>query len=600
MKSLGRILLVADEAVEFDRLKALFTHVASAWEVQYCQSEREALALLEEGEFGAIFADLVSGPLATAQFLHEVWKKHPKTVRYLMAQTIDTDVMVTCVLGAHQYLQQPVNEEFLRSALERVEFINRLVRNPRIQSLVSRMRTLPSRPSLYLEVMRELRSSNANAKIVGELVAKDLAISTKLIQVVNSAYYGLAQQITDPADAILLLGMETTASLILSIEAFARFDKVKPLYFSIDRVWKHSQSVAQSAKKIAELMSPDSSVAKDAFTAGLLHDVGKLALALNFEEQYQGALKLAEKKNLQAWEVETEVFGASHAEAGAYLLSLWGLPLPIIEAVASHHLPARDLGNNFNAVTAVHLVERLEYEKDLAAIPGNTTVVDLDYPADLEIEANLDTFRSIIRGQELPDSGGTMFFVKRASESRSESENESTDSTSGMPIIVPAAEPIQYEVANSRPAYSPFRILSDAVAIAILIAGTAWALRSKPDKNGGDNEGPKLMAKTGAATLSASGGSNQKASVQASETTPALTSATPGTAGEPTREQLAQEAFSRLKLQGIMYHGVSSSVLINGHTLHLGDQIEGAKIFSVEPLQVTLEKDGMQHKLKLN
>ena len=115
--------------------------------------------------------------------------------------------------------------------------------------------------------MRELRSPTASAATVGELVEKDLAISTKLIQVVNSAFYGLAQQVTDPAAAVLLLGLETTASLVLSIEAFARFDKVKPIYFSMDKVWKHSQSVAASAKKIAELLSNDQDVARNAFTA---------------------------------------------------------------------------------------------------------------------------------------------------------------------------------------------------------------------------------------------------------------------------------------------------------------------------------------------
>src|SRR5262249_8047361 len=161
----------------------------------------------------------------------------PKTVRFFLSASIDSDVMVTCVLGAHHFLQKPLDLSALQAALHRADSMNRLLRNERIQSLVSRMRTLPSRPSLYLELMRELLSSNARAITVGELVAKDLAISARLIQVVNSAYYGLQQHVSDPAAAVLLLGLETTSSLVLSIEAFARFDKVKPLYFSMDQVW---------------------------------------------------------------------------------------------------------------------------------------------------------------------------------------------------------------------------------------------------------------------------------------------------------------------------------------------------------------------------
>ena len=94
---------------------------------------------------------------------------------------------------------------------------------------------------------------------------------------------GCCRRRTDPAAAVLLLGLETTAALVLSVEAFARFDKVKPIYFSMDKVWRHSQTVAASSKRIAELLCNDSEVARNALTAGLLHDIGKLALALNLE-----------------------------------------------------------------------------------------------------------------------------------------------------------------------------------------------------------------------------------------------------------------------------------------------------------------------------
>ena len=302
--------------------------------------------------------------------------------------------MVTCALGSHHFLQKPLDAQTLASALSRADAINQYVRNDRIQSLVSRMRTLPSRPSLYLEVMRELRSPTASAATVGELVEKDLAISTKLIQVVNSAFYGLAQQVTDPAVGVLLLGLETTASLVLSIEAFARFDKVKPIYFSMDKVWKHSQSVAASAKKIAELLSNDQDVARNAFTAGLLHDIGKLALALNFEEQYQGALKLAEKQKLAAFEVEAQVFGETHAETGAYLLSVWGLPLPIVEAVARHHNPARSMDKVFSASTALHIAEQLEYSEDPARRGSRDIIVDFDYPPALQISGRIEELKA--------------------------------------------------------------------------------------------------------------------------------------------------------------------------------------------------------------
>jgi putative nucleotidyltransferase with HDIG domain len=601
MKSLGRILLIADDPVEFDRLQMLFTHVASAWDIEYCKNEKDALVHLEKTEYDVVFADLVAGPLQTAQFLHDLWKKHPTTLRFLMAPTIDTDVMVTCVLGAHQYLQQPVSEEALRASLERVEFITNLVRNPRIQSLVSRMRTLPSRPSLYLEIMRELRSNNADVKIIGELVSRDLAISSKLIQVVNSAYYGLAQQVNEPGDAVLLLGLDTTSSLVLSIEAFARFDKVKPLYFSIDQVWKHSQALAQSAKKIAEAMTHDKELAKDAFTAGLLHDIGKLTLALNFEEQYQGALKLAEKKSIPACEVESEVFGANHAEAGAYLLSLWGLPFPIIEAVASHHLPAADLKNTFNAATAVHLAERLEYENELERAAGQKIEIDLHYPEALDVESHLGDLRRIVRGEGRADTPGTAYFSKRPTPP----PQPKTDSASPVPIVVPAAEPIKYTVKKEKTQKSRITFVVSGVCIIIFLlvvgavttARTVWGMITPAPAPVKVAKAQKPRPQFARQTPVPDATQAKPSEPQPKISEPAVV-ATP--TSENTPEQLAQETFSKLRVQAIIYRGLESSVMINGQSLRLGDMIEGAKIHSVEPLAVTLEKDGFQHKYRLN
>jgi putative nucleotidyltransferase with HDIG domain len=160
------------------------------------------------------------------------------------------------------------------------------------------MRTLPSRPALSIEIMRELRSTRTSATVVGELISKDVAISAKLIQIANSAFYRGEQPVSNLFDAILLIGLETTAALVLSIETFSQLDKVKPLYFSMDQVWKHSQSVAELARRISQTIGCDAETSATVYTAGLLHDIGKIALALNFEEDFERIPKDAAKKGL--------------------------------------------------------------------------------------------------------------------------------------------------------------------------------------------------------------------------------------------------------------------------------------------------------------
>jgi putative nucleotidyltransferase with HDIG domain len=574
MSGTARILLVADEPRDLAALKALVSEAAPDRGIHTAVSSKEGLAILSKEDFEVVFADLAAGPEVAAQFLQEVWKERPRTVRFLLARGLTPDLMVTCALGSHHFLQKPLDAVTIASSLSRADAINQYVRNDRIQSLVSRMRTLPSRPSLYLEVMRELRSPTASAATVGELVEKDLAISTKLIQVVNSAFYGMSQQVTDPAAAVLLLGLETTASLVLSIEAFARFDKVKPIYFSMDKVWRHSQSVAASAKRIAELLCNDPDVARNAFTAGLLHDIGKLALALNFEEQYQGAIKLAEKQKIAPIEVESQVFGANHAETGAYLLAVWGLPLPIVEAVARHHVPARSLDQHFSATTALHLAEQLEYAEDPARRGSKETVLDLDYPPALQLSGRIDELRAIFRRETAGESGK----IETADSNSQALHARST-------ALPPSGEPaplLEVSSGSSANQISKKGIFLLIACVSIALA-SAIVFTSKTQK-------ARAKALDDTAELSELANPKNQLSnllVESSEQAP------------PDALLAAASPLEGLKLQALVFNGPKSSLVINGRSLRVGDEIDGVKIVEVQPNEVVVEKEGLKHTLRM-
>jgi putative nucleotidyltransferase with HDIG domain len=412
MKEFGRILVLIDDAATLAQVEPLFSELPDHWKVHVTQTGENALCLLGQVPFEMIFVDLKAGPLASTQFLHQVWNQHPGVIRFLLADTLAPDLMVTCALGPHQVLLKPLEAHSLRNALDRAVLVNRLFQNKDVQGLVARIRTFPARPTIYAEVLKELRSSAASAQTVGELVSRDLAISTKLLQITNSAFFGFSRPVSKPGDAVLLLGMETTASLVLGIEAFSQLDKVKLKYFSSDHVWKHSQTVANSARAIAEHVTGSAEIAQEAYTAGLLHDIGKLALAVNLEEAYRDAQNLGREKKLPTHEVERQAFGATHAEAGAYLLSLWGLPAGVIEAVASHHLPARELSSDFNANTAVHLANALEHAITDEQPSGESAKLDLDYPSELRIVEQLDFFRGVVQRQA-GEKGSATQFIRR-------------------------------------------------------------------------------------------------------------------------------------------------------------------------------------------
>jgi putative nucleotidyltransferase with HDIG domain len=584
----ARILLLADDSGDLAGIKTLFAEAAPERPVFAASNAKDALAALEKNDFECVFCDLQEGPEAGANFLQEVWKQRPRTVRFLIAKSLSPDLLVTCALGSHHFVPKPLEVLAVSAALSRADSINQYMRNDRIQSLVSRMRTLPSRPSLYLEVMRELRSPTANATTVGEIVEKDLAMSSKLIQVVNSAFYGVGQQVTEPAAAVLLLGLETTASLVLSIEAFARFDKVKPIYFSMDRVWRHSQSVALSAKRIAELMTNDPDVARYAFTAGLLHDIGKLALALNFEEQYHGALKLAEKQKLSPSDVEAQVFGATHADTGAYLLAVWGLPLPVVEAVARHHAPSRALDKHFSATTALHLAERLEYAADVERNHLEGVQIDLNYPPELGLTGRMEELRTIVRRANAGDAPkpekteGTMVFSREELRA-SPAALPATGEPAPLVEVAPAGKPAG---VSRKSAFLFVGCLS--VALAIAIAYVSKAQKAKEQR--------LIDTQKNEEFVNPAEGKNQLSNLLV-ETSERVSTKSPGAgSGDETP---VDDAISKLKVQAILFNGEKSSLVINGRSFHVGDEVEGARIVSVQQSEVTLEKAGIQRTLRL-
>ena len=192
----------------------------------------------------------------------------------------------------------------------------------------------------------------------------------------NSAYFGLPRPITDPTEAVGIIGFESVKASIVTIKLLSQHDKAKPVYFSIDNIWRHSTKVAQTAQVMALRESGDSECGGAAYTAGLMHDLGKVILAANFDGQYEGAHNIARKRQIPLWEVEKDIFGATHGEIGAYLLGLWGMAPEVIKVAAFHHHPLRAGDTTFTALTAVHLANALEYEENSETDGLPVTVLD--------------------------------------------------------------------------------------------------------------------------------------------------------------------------------------------------------------------------------
>jgi|YelNatPaOPRAMG01_1025707.scaffolds.fasta_scaffold01906_15 putative nucleotidyltransferase with HDIG domain len=394
-----RILFVDDEPLIGDLFRLMFESMKDQWELYFANSGPEALELLDKVPCDVVVSDMRMPGMNGAQLLNEVLKRHPRTARIILSGYAEREAVARCLGAAHQFLQKPSDILSLKSTLERVCALDLFLQDDRLKALVGQMSVLPSLPSLYFRMLQELQSPDASADRIGELIAMDPAMTAKLLQLVNSAFFGLARKMSNPVEAVQFLGVGTVRSLALSLHAFACFHQARLAEFGFERIWHHSLTVGVFAKRLSQLEGAETMDADEAFVAGLLHDIGKPMLMANRPDDYRAVLSLVQHKDLPLTQAETKVFGATHAEVGAYLLGLWGLPVPIVEAVALHHQPGSTVHGGFSPLTSVHVANFLEAERSGPNPFSNPAHLDTEYLQRLHLADQVDQWRHLFQEQ---------------------------------------------------------------------------------------------------------------------------------------------------------------------------------------------------------
>jgi len=330
-----RILFVDDEPRVLDGLKRMLYPIRTKWEMVFATSGKQALELLADSEFHLLITDMNMAGMTGIDLLHEIVERHPQVIRIVLSGTADEESTLRSATLAHQYLVKPCDTETLRGTIERAFSFRAMLDQPALRQLVSRINRLPSVPSSYGKLMRALRNSDVSLKDIGKIVASDVAMTAKILQLVNSSFFGLRRHIGNSTEAVIYLGLETVKALTLTVAAFSQFETDGN--FRVEELRIHSVQVGMLAKRLGAAVALPKGVIDDCFTGGLLHDVGKLLLSANYPEEYAQALLLSRQQQLSEIDAERQVLGASHAEVGGYLLWLWGLPDAVVEAVLGHH-----------------------------------------------------------------------------------------------------------------------------------------------------------------------------------------------------------------------------------------------------------------------
>lgn len=374
-----RVLFVDDEPAVLDGLRQRLYRARSTWQMGFVNSGALALAEFEREPYDVIVSDMRMPKMDGAELLTIVSQKWPQTIRIVLSGYSEQAHIMRLVPVAHQYLTKPCLPEKLEQVIQRCIQLHELLRDERLRATVGGIRQLPAAPRVYASLNTILGRETTTVADVAEIVASDCGIAAKVLQVVNSGFFRLPRRITRIDHAISHLGFNAIRNLTLSAEIFSLWPtRSLPGGFDPQELQSHTEAIASAAYALAGRLP----WADDALLAGLLHEIGYWVLLQQCPKQMGQVLEMVRAQGIPLHEGEVRVLGTSHAQIGAYLLGLWGLPHSIVEAVAFHHNPLSVPQSEFEvlaALTVAHKICDADPWPSLGGFPDHTSGVDANY-----------------------------------------------------------------------------------------------------------------------------------------------------------------------------------------------------------------------------
>lgn len=391
------ILFVDDEPHVLNALRRMLHSRREQWDMLFVPSGAHAFAQVIDRKIDVIISDMRMPHMDGSELLRRVSQISPGTVRIVLSGQASDKPMVDVVHYAHQYLAKPCEADHLIGTIERACILHDLLARSRLQQLVARLETLPSMPDLYRQVHQELASEDASLHRVGAIIEQDPAMSGKILQMVNSAFFATARKVSQPTEAVTMLGLETIGNLVLTAGIFNQVDPKIYREFQLERLWLHTIHTSEIARRIASREHRPDLHQDSAATAGLLHDIGVLVLAGEKPTLYREVISIAQKEDLTLAQAEHRLLGTTHTEIGAYLLGLWGLPNEVILAIVHHVACNEEAEEEPTLACVLHVADILEQELSTPATP--TRILELDrYALQRLGEKRLETWRRCAEG----------------------------------------------------------------------------------------------------------------------------------------------------------------------------------------------------------
>jgi HD-like signal output (HDOD) protein/CheY-like chemotaxis protein len=384
------VLFVDDDERVLRGIRRTMRTTHPDWEMSFAADSEQALEHLETTGADVIVSDAQMPGVDGLALLQLVRMRYPGTARIMLTGQVKKDQTYEAVGLVHQFLAKPCPPAELQAAVDRALHLRGLLEDPALRGVVSRMRALPSQPSVYTRLMRAVRSEDVGLDDIAAIVEENPSVAARVLQLVNSAFFGLPRPTASIKEAVVFIGTKTLRTLVLSVEAFRDLELGSAASgLNADALQEHAVTTARIAAEIAPAADREA-----AYSAGLLHSIGVLVLGSQLSEEWARIVAEARSSERTIFDVEHLVLGVDHGQIGAALLSLWGLPHDVIEAVAQHLDPGTVVGFGGTLVGVTHVASRLADEICPPYLPGTVgTPIDREYLAVDGSDSSLDDWR---------------------------------------------------------------------------------------------------------------------------------------------------------------------------------------------------------------
>lgn len=348
------ILFVDDEIQILKALKRLF--MQSDYRIFLAESGEEALQILQREKIDLLATDMRMPGMDGYKLLTTVKEKYPGIIRLIVSGYADEKLIIKAIESgyARMYLLKPWDNDYFRGVIDQMFEIKAVLDGKSLFQTISSIQSLPSAPLIY-EKLRKLIEDDANMAEVANLIEQDQSIAAKVLHVANTAFYGA--RTGSIKQAVMYLGLANLKNIVLTTVLYNSLNlDIDPRVFNKDLLWKHASLTNRLVSLFYEKLL-NTKVKEICASAGLLHDIGKIALIHCNAKAYEAVIRTAVTEKTDFIDAENRILGSNHEEIGGYLLNWWGIPYPIVEIALFHHVPLSEKVMNKELACIVHIAD---------------------------------------------------------------------------------------------------------------------------------------------------------------------------------------------------------------------------------------------------